>query len=239
VNEEAGSERRLSGVVRHHLERSVPKGPVPRQMRIRQEGEMWLKPGARGMRFTATQFFAVERVAFSWQARFPLLGSLALSVVDEYADGDGRLEVRLFGLPLQRQRGPETVAGEALRYLAELPFVPPAIEHNRELEWRELDQRSAEVAARVRDERLVVKVEVDADGDIVQTSSQMRRRKVDGEWVTTPWGGRFGNYKTLGGMRVPTSGEAYWELPDGRYVYWRGNVISAEPLTEPFWRNGS
>jgi hypothetical protein len=195
VNEEAGSERRLPGVVRQHVERSVPKGPVPRQMRIRQEGEMWLKPGARGRRFTATQCFAVERVAFSWQARFPLLGSLALSVVDEYADGDGRLEVSLFGLPLQRQRGPETVAGEALRYLAELPFVPRAIEHNRELEWRELDPRSAEVATR--------------------------------------------NYKTLGGMRVSTSGEAYWELPHGRYVYWRGNVISAEPLTEPFRRNGS
>ena len=39
---------------------------------------MWIKPGGRGMGFSARQYFAVDRVAFSWQARFPLLGPLAL-----------------------------------------------------------------------------------------------------------------------------------------------------------------
>jgi len=52
--------------------------PFPRQVRITQRGEMWQKPDGQAMRFTATQFLAVERVAFSWQARFPLLGPLAL-----------------------------------------------------------------------------------------------------------------------------------------------------------------
>jgi hypothetical protein len=228
----------LPSLLRRYVERSLPADrPVPRQVRITQEGEMWQKPGGRAMRFNATQHFAVERVAFSWQARFPLLGPLALSVVDEYAEGDGELEVRLLGLPLQRQREPETVAGEALRYLAELPFVPPAIVHNRELEWRELDERTAGVAARIGGERLGVKIEVDPEGDIVQTSSQARQRKVGNEWVPTPWGGRFGEYETLGGIRVPTSGEAYWDLPEGRYVYWRGTVTSAILLDQPFRRS--
>ena len=47
-----------------------------------------------------------------------------------------------------RQSGSEVAAGEALRYLAELPWVPWAMEHNAELEWRKLDDRSVEVAAR-------------------------------------------------------------------------------------------
>jgi hypothetical protein len=188
------------------------------------------------MRFIATQFFAVERVAFSWEARFPLLGPVALGVVDDYADGDGGLEVRLLGVPLQRQRGRETVAGEALRYLAELPFAPPAIVHNRELEWRQIGERSVEVATRVGGERVTVKLELADEGEIVQTSSQDRRRKVGNEWLPTPWGGRFSDYKTLGGIRVPTSGEAYWELPERRYVYWRGRVLSAALLDDPFRR---
>jgi hypothetical protein len=71
-------------------------------------------------------------------------------------------------------------------------------------------------------------------GDIVQTCSQMRRRKVGREWIATPWGVRFGAYQTLNGLRLPTSGEAFWELPEGRYVYWRGNVTAAERLDEPF-----
>jgi hypothetical protein len=189
---------------------------------------MWPKSGGRGMDFTAVQLSAVDRVAFSWQARFPLLGPLALRVVDDYADGGGKLEVRLFGLPLQRQRGRETTAGEALRYLAELPFVPHAILHNSELEWRELDQHAVEVATYVAGQRLAVELAFDEDGDIVGSSSQDRRREVGKEWRPTPWGGRFSRYETLGGVRVPTFAEAYWDLPEGRYVYWRGTVLALE-----------
>ena len=181
---------------------------TPRQVRIMQKGEMWLKPGGRATRFAATQSFAIERVAFWWRARFPIIGPLGLSVLDEYADGDGQLAVRLLGVPLQRQRDPETVRGEALRYLAELPLAPPAIAHNQELEWRELSATTAEVATTIVGERLVATLEVDGDGDIVHTSSEMRRFKVGKEWVPTPWGGRFADYKTFSGMRVPSSGEA-------------------------------
>lgn len=77
---------------------------------------MWLKPGGRAMRFTAVQELTIERIEFSWRARFPLMGPLALSVVDAYDGEKGELAVRVVGLPLQRQRGPETTAGQAIRY---------------------------------------------------------------------------------------------------------------------------
>lgn len=218
----------LPAPIRRYVERAITADtPIPRRVRITQRGEMWSKPGGRAMRFTATQLLDVDRIAFSWQARFPLLGPIALHVVDAYADGVGTLEVRLFGFSLQRQQGRETTAGEALRYLAELPFVPYAIAHNRELQWREVGERSAEVAACVHGERLTVRHELDADGDIAWSSSPLRPRKVGNEWVPTSWGGRFADYRTLGGIRLPTSAEAFWDLPEGRYVYWRGTVLSA------------
>jgi hypothetical protein len=52
--------------------------------------------------------------------------------------------------------------------------------------------------------------------------------------VPTPWGGEFGAYETLGGIRMPTRAEVYWELSEGRFVYWRGEVTSAQALDEPF-----
>ena len=195
---------------------------------------MWLKPGGRAMPFTATQSFAVDRVAFAWQARFRLIGPLALSVVDDFDDGHGQLAVRLFGAPLQRQRGAEVSAGQALRYLAELPWVPPAIVGNPQLEWRGLDGRHAEVAANVAGERLTVTLEFGDAGDVVRARSKLRKRKVDGHWEATAWGGAFREYAQLGSLRLPTAGAAYWELPEGRYVYWRGTVTSAELLEQPF-----
>jgi hypothetical protein len=225
------AEVELPELVQRHLERSLPPDrPVPQQVRIRQEGQMWQKPGGRAMRFSAVQRFAVDRVAFSWRARFPLVGPVAIRVVDEYAGGDGKLEVRALGLPLKRQRGPEIVTGEALRYLAELPWVPYAMAQNRELEWRQLDERHVEVATRVDERRLALELEFDPAGDIVRSSSRMRLLEVEKRWVPTPWAGEFRDYKVLGGIRIPTAAEAYWELESGRFVYWRGRVTAAELL---------
>lgn len=164
--------RDVPDAILRFLERSLPDGPVPRQIRIIQHGQMWKSPTARPLRFTAIQLLSVERVAFSWRGRFPIAGPLAIKVLDEYSHDEGRLVVRLLGYPLDRQEGPETATGEAIRYLAELPFVPFAMAHNPDLAWREVDDRAAEVGAIVRGERLVVRFDFDATGDIVRASSK-------------------------------------------------------------------
>jgi hypothetical protein len=219
----------------HELAARAPDSPI-RQVQIRQRGEMWLKQGGRAMAFTAVQHFAADRVAFSWKARFPLLGPLALRVVDDYDSGAGALTVSLFGLPLQRQRGPETTRGEALRYLAELPFVPPALLMNRDLEFQEIDDRRVDVAATVAGDRLTMTLELDERGNVVRTSSTMRELKRDGKWRATPWGGEFRDYAQIGPLYLPATGEAYWDLEDGRYVYWRGSITAAELVDEEFQR---
>jgi uncharacterized protein DUF6544 len=179
---------------------------------------MWLKPGGRALRFTAVEELESRRVAFSWRARFPF----GLRVFDGYDGKDGRLDVRLLGVPVQRQRGQEITEGEILRYLAELPWVPPAKELNNELEWRNVDERTVDVAAK----GLTVRLDLDPNGDVVRASSGLRRY----QGKPTPWVGEYSAYETLGGMRLPTAAEVWWELETGRYVYWAGRVTSAEAL---------
>jgi hypothetical protein len=43
----------------------------------------------------------------------------------------------------------------------------------------------------------------------------------------TPWIGHFAEYERVRGMMVPRAGEVGWELPDGRFTYWRGHVGTA------------
>jgi hypothetical protein len=169
------------------------------------------------MRFTAVEEFAVETVAFAWRARFPLAPLVAMKVVDAYADGKGQLVARLLGIPVVRQGGPETAVGEALRYLAELPWAPQAIAENRELEWRELDGGDIEVATAVAGKQWPVRFEFGAGGDIVRASSEARPRPVGKTFVATPWGGTFGDYEVLGQTRIPTRGEVSWDLPEGPF----------------------
>jgi hypothetical protein len=192
---------------------------------------MWKEPGAKAQRFTATEEFAVDRVEFSWRARFPIVGPVALHVTDAYREGDAQLSVRLLGFPLVRARGPEIAIGQALRYLAELPWVPYAMACNRQLTWRALGSRAMEVSTVVQGTPLAVSFDLDESGDVVRASTRERpHARKGGGFDLLPWGGEYRRPELLDGMRLPTEAEVYWDLPQGRFVYWRGVVTSAERL---------
>jgi hypothetical protein len=233
--ESANLSAMIPRLVSEYVARALSGEPrVPRQVRIMQEGKMWLKPGAAPRRFTATQHLAVDRVAFEWRARFPVFPCLAMTVADGYADGEGRLEVKMLGRTFQRQQGAEVSSGEAMRYLAELPLVPYAMVHNAEVEWLELDDRRLELSAPAGADRVAVTVEFDDTGDIVRASTPARWYRRDDTWVPTPWAGVFSDYRELGGMRMPTRAEAAWEIDGARFVYWSGHITSAAALDTPF-----
>jgi Family of unknown function (DUF6544) len=213
--------------VRRFVERVLPAGSQgATTVRIEQLGEMTLRPGTRPRRFRATEELSCDRVAFAWRASFPMLGPLGLRVTDSYLGGEGMLEVRMLGLPLQRRRGPELAKGEAYRYLAEIPWVPHAILSNSELEWDARDERTVEVATRVDDERIAVELRLSEAGEIVGGAA--RRPRAEAGNAITPWVGEFADYRAFGGVALPARGEVRWETPDGPFTYWRGTVTALE-----------
>lgn len=215
----------LPPLIARYVERNLPPGGAASRVRFGQVGEMQLKPG-RWTRFEAEQELSVQRVEFSWRARFPLAPLVALHVRDWYHAGEGALEVRFWRLPIKRLGGDAVAKGEAIRYLAELPWVPQAIVQNRELEWREVDDRTVEVGTRVAGARLAVLLHFNAAGDIVAASAQDRPRAVGKDAVATPFTGEFGDYQVLDGVRLPTTAAVRWELEEGPFLYFRGRITS-------------
>jgi len=211
----------LPPLVADFVERNAPPGR-PTRVRFTQTGEMQLKPD-QWRPFEAEQTMALDRVEFSWQARFPLAPLVALHVHDWYRAGEGGLEIRLFGLRLKRLRGEMVSKGEAMRYLAELPWGPAAMAHNPELEWRQVDETTVEVATGVAGPRLAVLLHFDDAGDVVAASAKDRPRGV-AKSSETPWIAEVSNYAVLGGVRVPTRAEVRWDLPEGPFVYFRGQI---------------
>lgn len=184
---------------------------------------MQLKPG-RWLSFEALQETSLERVAFSWRARFPVARLVPVGVHDWYRNGEGGLEVRVFGLPMQRLSGPDIARGEAMRYLAELPWFPQACALNSELEWRELDAATVEVSTQVAFGHAAIRLHFDGAGDIVAASADARPRAVGKGSVDTPFRGEFFEYQVVDGVRLPTRAEVRWELAEGPYTYFRGRL---------------
>ena len=223
-----GEGAHLPELVRRYLARTLPTGEqVPAAVRVQQSGEMWQRPGGRATSFRATEDFAVDRVAFSWRARFPIVGPLALTVVDELVDGIGRLRLSFLGIPLRTMTGPETNVGEAMRYLSELPWAPHAMSANRDLSWREVNARTVEVSMSLDGSTAAVALSFDDAGDIIRATG-MRPFGVGKAFVPTPWGGDFSNYESFNGTRIPTYGQAWWDLPEGRFVYWAGQITALQ-----------
>jgi Family of unknown function (DUF6544) len=220
------SERALPEPIAGHLSRVMPEGAeTPTRVRLTQRGEMVQKPGGRRLEFTAVQRYAVAEVEFEWRATFGPNPLVRVKVVDRYRDGEGLLVAKVWGLvPATRSAGPDTDRAEAMRYLAELPWVPYAMASNPQLSWRELEDGSVEVSTLVGGRAASVRLSLE-DG-LIRGVSGIRPRLAGKTSIETPFAGRFGDYVELGGVRVPGSAEVSWELLEGPFTYWRGEVGS-------------
>ena len=188
-----------------------------------QLGQMWKTPGGKPADFRARQIVRVDAPGFLWRASMgPIM------VADYFVDGIGGLEVRLLGAFAIAQivGGADAAKGEALRYLAEVPWCPDAIFFNRSLDWTVIDAKTIKVATGVGAERGEVTFDLDDNGLIVRASAPSRLYAEKGRTTSRPWRGRFWDYQLMGGRLMPLQGEVAWGLDTGDFVYWRGHMLS-------------
>ena len=188
-----------------------------------QSGQMWRTPGGPPSDFTARQTIRHDMPGFLWRAAM----GHAVVVADYFVAGTGGLEVMLLGaFPIARLVGGAAAnQGEALRYLAELPWSPDAILLNRALDWTVVDAKTIKVATGVGAERGEVTFELDNDGLIVRGGAPSRVYVEKGRTTARPWHGRFWDYERIGDRLIPIQGEVAWTLDAGDFVYWRGRVL--------------
>ncbi|MGO9360776.1 MAG: DUF6544 family protein [Xanthobacteraceae bacterium] len=202
-------------------------GRPARLVRLTQRGEMWLKPGARALAFTARQTIAVADVGFLWQAKFAMAG-LPMRIIDYLVDDQGGLQGRLVGVvPVVTMIGGDAMfRGEAMRYLAELIWAPDAMLLNRRLDWRVIDARTLAVATGAGARRCEVRLLLDEAGDPVRVEADDRPRQDRGVVTPTPWFCRGRDFRAIGGRRIPTAGEAGWIVDGVEFIYWRARIES-------------
>lgn len=224
--DEEGAASSVPEIVRRFASRAAPATPVPLAIRLRQHGDMRANEGEAWLRFSAEQAIRVRAPGFVWLARMRVAPLLAMHVLDAYDEGRGQLEARFLGaVPITQASGPAVDRGELMRYLAELAWAPQAMLHNPHLRWRQLDAATVEVSAASADGPARVRLGFEA-GDLRRIEADDRPRTVGQAVVPTRWYGRFGAYRTMAGVRIPTRAEVGW-APQGRpFACWRGEITA-------------
>ncbi len=213
---------------------ALPAGAPPvRTARLVQEGEFFFHPGGKGNRFTAVDRVTTEPPGLMWDANIVMVPPVGARVRDSYLEGVGTVHAALLGLvPLAHQTGSPEIATAALqRYLAEAPWVPTALLPSAKLTWTAISDSAARATLTDRGVRASVDFHFGSGGEITGTVAE-RYRSVEGKQVLTPWIGAFSQYERVGGLMVPRRGEISWQLPEGRFTYWRGRLVAAD--FEPF-----
>lgn len=192
-----------------------------------QVAEMRLEPDQPFFNIRASQVFGTRAPGFVWHAHGMMKGIIPVEIVDALVDGQGFLEARIAGsISVAKASGPATDLGEAMRFLAELPFNPDAILNAPALNWTVVGPRSVMVSINTTGGEATVRLDFDPNGDIVGIEAADRPRMVGDTVIPTGWVGRFADYIRIGAYRLPRTGEIAWILPAGEFVYWRGGMTS-------------
>jgi hypothetical protein len=146
----------------------------------------------------------------------------------------GTLRARVFGLPVASDSGHAVDVGELVRFLAGLPWCPLAYS-SPELCWEEVDEQTLKVTRVLGPTPVSVDLTIDAMGPVLGAHAT-RPGKIGKRSFVADWIGEFGPYEEIAGMRIPTTAEVHWLLPEGKLTYFKGEVSprkSSPELTAP------
>ena len=193
---------------------------------LTQTGSMRTDADRQWAPFRARQTIAIDRVGFVWRAAIGPFG--CIRVTDALEETGPRLTVMALGLiPLARVAADEALTkGELQRYLAELPLVPDAILRNAALDWEVVNAGLLRVSATDHGVRAHVDLSLGPDGLVASAFAPDRPRLEGSRTVERPWTGRFREYRTHLGRRIPFAAEVGWTLDGQEVGYWRGAMTS-------------
>lgn len=202
--------------------------PIIKTAQIKQKGEFFLNEN--WIPFEATQYYSTNPHAFVWDAAMSMNPLLNVRVRDAFVDGEGSMKAKILSLftVADAEKKTELNSAALQRYLAEAAWFPTALLPSENLVWSEIDENRALATLTESGTTVSLEFRFNKAGEITEVFSPARFREVEGEFLETPWLGRFRNYKERNGMLIPTVGEVEWQLTTGSLPYWRGQLTDTE-----------
>ncbi len=184
-----------------------------------------MSPEARWIPFTADETIDATRSSFVWNAHLDSGKINSPTVIDAYEEGHGRVTVKLGIIPLKKFGGPEVDKGEIQRYFASLVFCPSMLLNHPTLECNAAGPSA--LRFQDREDPTAATVDLDlSDEGCPLASHATRPRLVGKQSVLTPWSGIASEFREYDGLRVATHLEVMWHLPEGPFIYFRGELTS-------------
>ncbi|NRF70187.1 hypothetical protein HLB44_24575 [Aquincola sp. S2] len=235
----------LPAPVRRYLAYTgADRAPAARFARFRFEGEVRLPllGSAKGvtratpwMTTRGEQYMALsaEGLGYVWDSVWQQGPDISIDVRDLYARGDTHIwAVRNDGRVMVDERHDDINRTYMIRFFAEATQSPTMLLPGRHLRWEAVDEQRAR--AHVKDGALAASMVCSfaADGALTRCESDHRKLRFAGEvperWVGARWVMNRGDYQAFGPLRVPTTMNVIWQLPEGDFEQVRAKTLAVD-----------
>jgi hypothetical protein len=219
----------LPAIVQRWLNRSeVINQPAAQTIRLRQSGEMRMKPGGRWMPFTATQYFTTGNPGFVWTTRLRLFPSVFISGRDKLVKGNAEMKMKLLSvIDIVNERNNEKInSGSMIRYLAEICWFPSAAIQPY-IEWQTIDSVSASATLAIAEKKVHGIFHFSNEGDLLQFTAE-RYRGSDDKATPETWIVECLEYREFNGIRIPYRCDVTWREAAGDFTWLRLQITAID-----------
>ena len=197
---------------------------VPGAVKVVQEGQIRTGADGRWLRFTAEEDYTLDPPGFVWNASLLLAGVRVGRATDSFANGRGRMRVKLIGLlTVVDASGDEMDQGSLMRWLNETMWFP-AVWATEAIAWEPVNDNAAIGTVAVGDLTASAEFLFDDDGRLVDFRAD-RFRSVGSGFEMTPWSTPLVEHADFHGVELPSFGSAVWALDHHTFEYIRIRAV--------------
>lgn len=197
-------------------------GDGPSMVRMKQKGEMRMKPSNAWMEFDAEQWISTNSPEFLWTVSAGHGKFMGFCGRDRLINNEGHMKIAVYGLipVVNTDAGDDDITrGTAMRYLAEMAWAPHAARSSF-VSWSALSESQFRGTLTLGSEEVSGDFAIDAQGRIIRFIG--RRYYQDGDSMEM-WRIDMdpASYRSFQGVRIPTEALITWELPEGDFSWYR------------------
>jgi hypothetical protein len=210
------------------LERAAPGGQAEvSHVAVSQRGR--LESGDRWLDFRSEATYRPQPLAFEWRARLKVMLGIWVIASDGHANGEAWGGAKLWGLKtLGAKHGPDVLAAQLIRNIAELTWLPDIALADQSLQWTAAGDDAFDISDDAAGREVRVRFDLDSAGDIVRASASSRPYDVPEGFEHAPWRYELAEHREMDGVRIPTAVTATYSLPDGPWEYLRADVTGMQ-----------
>ncbi len=212
------TKKQLPDIVRKWIASSGFEGARRIQfVRLKQKGELKLKPGGNWMPFEATQYFRTGDPAFVWKAKVSLIPPFNLTGRDKFINGTGEMNFKFLSLVnvVNEANNEKINSGAMVRYLAEICWFPIAA-LDSQIRWESIDSLTAIATMTYGGMTVSGSFTFNESGDLIAFESE-RYYGGGGDSKMEKWRVENISFKNFAGYRLPDKSRVIWKLSDGDF----------------------